>query len=96
MKQIINLKPRQVIVLKEIEDKVKTARTGNDYLLVNFGRNNQFIKIAFCKDQTYVVGYNFYNMEFSLKLNIFMRQYPKIVISRLSQFIFNWVNKLNR
>lgn len=96
MKQIINLKPRQVLLLTEIEDKVKSARSSNDYLLINFGRSNQFIKIAFCKDQTYVIGYNFWNMDFSVKLNIFMKQYPKVFVSKLSQFIFTWIDKLNR
>lgn len=36
MKQIINIKPRQVIILSEIEDKIKSARNSNDYLLINF------------------------------------------------------------
>ena len=77
MKHIINLPPKQKLLLNDLEMKIKNARNSNDYVQVNFGRKNQFIKIAFSKDQTYTIGYNIWNMEFSVKTNIMIRQYPK-------------------
>lgn len=96
MKQLINLQPRQKLLLNEIETKMKNARNSNDYILVNFGRKEEFIKIAFCKDQTYCIGYNIWNMEFAVKTNIMIRQYPKINITKLAFWMFDWINRLNR
>lgn len=96
MKSIINLKPKEKLSLSNVEQKMKSARNSNDYVLVNFGRKNEFIKIAFCKDQTYCIGYNFWNMEFAVKTNIIMRQYPKAVIGTLSNWLYTWVTRLNR
>ena len=59
-------------------------------------RKGEFIKIAFCKDQTYCIGYNFWNMEFAVKTNIMLKQYPKTVNNKLAAWIFDWVNRLNR
>lgn len=96
MKHIINLSPKQKVLLNDLENKVKNARNSNDYILINFGRKGQFIKVAFCKDQTYVVGYNFWNMEFAMKTNIMLKQYPKTVNVKIASYLFDWVNKLNR
>ena len=96
MKQIINMKPKDRISLNEIETKLSNARNSNDYILVNFGRKGEFIKIAFSKDQTYCIGYNFWNMEFQVKTNIMIKQYAKTVNKKLSSWLFNWVNQLNR
>lgn len=96
MKHIINLNPKQKVLLNDLENKVKNARNSNDYILINFGRKGQFIKVAFCKDQTYVVGYNFWNMEFAMKTNIMLKQYPKTVNAKIASYLFDWVNKLNR
>ena len=96
MKSIINLKPKEKLSLSDVEQKMKSARNSNDYVLVNFGRKNEFIKIAFCKDQTYCIGYNFWNMEFAVKTNIIMRQYPKTVVGTLSNWLYTWVTRLNR
>lgn len=96
MKSIINLKPKEKLSLSDVEQKMKSARNSNDYVLVNFGRKNEFIKIAFCKDQTYCIGYNFWNMEFAVKTNIIMKQYPKTVIGTLSNWLYTWVTRLNR
>lgn len=96
MKQIINIKPKDRISLNEIEIKLANARNSNDYILVNFGRKGEFIKIAFSKDQTYCIGYNFWNMEFQVKTNIMLKQYAKTVNKKLSSWLFNWVNQLNR
>lgn len=96
MKQIINMKPKDRISLNEIEIKLANARNSNDYILVNFGRKGEFIKIAFSKDQTYCIGYNFWNMEFQVKTNIMLKQYAKTVNKKLSSWLFNWVNQLNR
>lgn len=96
MKSIINLKPKEKLSLSDVEQKMKSARNSNDYVLVNFGRKNEFIKIAFCKDQTYCIGYNFWNMEFAVKTNIIMKQYPKTVVGTLSNWLYTWVTRLNR
>lgn len=96
MKHIINLSPKQKVLLNDLENKVKNARNSNDYILINFGRKGQFIKVVFCKDQTYVVGYNFWNMEFAMKTNIMLKQYPKTVNAKIASYLFDWVNKLNR
>ena len=96
MKHIINLSPKQKVLLNDLENKVKNARNSNDYISINFGRKGQFIKVAFCKDQTYVVGYNFWNMEFAMKTNIMLKQYPKTVNAKIASYLFDWVNKLNR
>ena len=96
MKHIINLSPKQKVLLNDLENKVENARNSNDYILINFGRKGQFIKVAFCKDQTYVVGYNFWNMEFAMKTNIMLKQYPKTVNAKIASYLFDWVNKLNR
>lgn len=96
MKSVINLKPKDRLVLSDIETKMRSARSSNDYILVNFGRKGEFIKIVFCKDQTYCIGYNFWNMEFSVKTNVMLKQYPKTVTNKLAAYLFDWVNKLNR
>lgn len=96
MKQVIDLQPRQRISLNELEMKVKKARNTNDYILVNFGRKREFIKIAFCRDNTYCIGYNIWNMEFTIKTNIMIKQYPKTVNGRIANYLFTWVNKFNR
>lgn len=96
MKTIINLKPREDLNLNDLENQIKSARNSNDYVLVNFGRKGEFIKIAFCKDQTYCIGYNFWNMEFAVRTNIIIKQYPKSVNSALANWLYTWVTKLNR
>lgn len=96
MRQIITVPYKERININEVEPKVRNARSSNDYLLINFGNRGQWIKIAFCKDQTYVVGYNFTNIEFIYKLNYFMKQYPKTVSGKLSAWVTDWINKLNR
>ena len=96
MKQIINLKQKDRLNISEVETKVKSARNSNDYILINFGGKNEFIKIAFCKDQTYCIGYNFWNMEFAIKTNIMMKQYPKTVTTALANWLYTWVTRLNR
>lgn len=96
MKKIINLKPREPLQLNEMENYIKSARNSNDYVQVFFGRKGEFIKIAFCKDQTYCIGYNFWNLEFSVKTNVMIKQYPKTVNNRLALWLSDWVNKLNR
>ena len=96
MKQIILAKPKERLLLSDIESKVRSARNSNDYIEINFGRKGEFIKIGFCKDQTYVIGYNFINIEFMVKTNVMLKQYPKIVNNKLAAYLFDWVNKLNR
>lgn len=96
MKQILNVKPRQRLLLNDIEIKVRSARNSNDYILVNFGRKGEFIKIAFCKDNTYCIGYNFWNMEFAIRTNVMIKQYKVTNVGKLSDWLFDWVNRLNR
>ena len=96
MKSIINLKPKDKVTLNDLETKIKNARNSNDYVLVNFGRKGEFIKIAFCKDQTYCIGYNFWNMEFAVKTNILMKQYSRSVNGVLANWLYTWVTRLNR
>ena len=73
MKYIVNLNPKDRLLTNEVESQVRNARNSNDYILVNFGRKKEFIKVAFCKDQTYCIGYNFWNMEFQVKTNIMLK-----------------------
>lgn len=96
MKAIMNLKPKEKITLSDLENKVKSARNSNDYVLINFGKKGEFIKLAFCKDQTYCIGYNFWNMEFAIRTNIMLKQYPKSATGALANWLFTWVTKLNR
>ena len=96
MKSIMNLKPKDKVILNDLESKIKNARNSNDYVLVNFGRKGEFIKIAFCKDQTYCIGYNFWNMEFAVKTNILMKQYKKSVNGVLANWLYTWVTRLNK
>lgn len=96
MKHIINLKPREKLLLNDVEKSVKDARNSNDYVLFNFGRKGEFIKIAFCKDQTYCIGYNFWNMEFAVKTNIMLKQYRVTNVVKISAYITDWINRLNR
>lgn len=96
MKSIVNLKPKEKLSLSDIENKIKSARNSNDYVLINFGRKGEFIKIAFCKDQTYCIGYNFWNMEFAIKTNILMKQYSKTVNGVLANWLYTWVTRLNK
>lgn len=96
MKSIIDLKPKDKLILNDLETKIKNARNSNDYVLVNFGRKGEFIKLAFCKDQTYCIGYNFWNMEFAVKTNILMKQYKKSVNGVLANWLYTWVTRLNR
>lgn len=96
MKSVITLQPKERLAISDVEQKVKNARNSNDYVLVRFGRKGEFIKLTFSKDQTYTIGYNFWNMEFQVKLNIILKQYPKTVTGTLSNWLCTWVNKLNR
>lgn len=96
MKSVISLKPKDKLSLSDLEQKVKSARNSNDYVLINFGRKGEFIKVAFCKDQTYCIGYNFWNMEFAVKTNIMLKQYPKTVTGALANWLYTWVTRLNR
>ena len=48
MKSIINLQPREKLNLSDVEQKMKSARNSNDYVLVKFGRKNEFIKEEIC------------------------------------------------
>ena len=96
MKQIITVPHKDRININDIEPKLRNARQSNDYMLVYFGNRGQWIKIAFCKDQTYVVGYNFINMEFTIKLNYMMKQYTRTVNGKIAAWLCDWVNKLNR
>lgn len=96
MKQIINAKPKQRLLLNELEQKVRNARNSNDYILINFGIKHYYIKISFEKDQTYTIGHNIWNMEFFIKTNIMINQYPKINNNKIASYLFDWVNKLNR
>lgn len=96
MKQVMLVKPKERLLLSEVENKIKNARNSNDYIEINFGRKGEFIKIAFCKDQTYCIGFNFWNMEFQVKTNIMLKQYPKTVTGKLALYLTDWVNKLNR
>lgn len=95
MRQIMTLPPRQRALLNEIETKFKNARNSNDYLQIYFG-NGKFIKVSFHRDNTYTVGYNFFNMEFQIKLNWYIKQHPMIINAKMSAFLFDWINKLNR
>lgn len=95
-KQIIEVKPRVRLLLNDIESKVRSARNSNDYILVKFGRKGEFIRVDFAKDQTYGVSHNMYNMEFMVRLSVMVRQYRVTNIFKISDFIFDWVNRLNR
>ena len=96
MKYIIKLRRQEQLSLNEIEDKIRGARQSFDYVEVQFGSNfSRFIKIAFCKDQTYCIGFNFWNAEFSIKTNMMIKQYPKTVVNRLASYLTTWVNRLN-
>lgn len=96
MKKILSVKSREPLQLNDMENYIKSARNSNDYVQVNFGRKGEFIKVAFCKDQTYCIGYNFWNLEFSVKTNIMIKQYPKTVNNKIALWLCDWVNKLNR
>ena len=96
MKSIMTLKPREKVTLSDLENKIKSARNSNDYVLINFGKKGEFIKLAFCKDQTYCIGYNFWNMEFAVRTNIMLKQYPKSSTGALANWLYTWVTRLNR
>ena len=96
MKHIVNVPYKSRVLLNDMETKIKSARNSNDYVLVTFGRKGEFIKISFDRDMTYTIGYNFYNMEFQVKTNAMLKQYPKTVNGKLADWLFNWVNRLNR
>lgn len=95
MKYNINLNRKEKLQLNDIEKKVKSARNTNDYINVNFGQKGEFIKIAFCKDQTYAIAHNIWNMEFWTKLRVLCKQYKVTNVLVLAQFLTNWVNRLN-
>ena len=95
-KQIIEVKPRVRLLLNDVENKVRSARNSNDYILVKFGRKGEFIRVDFAKDQTYGVSHNLYNMEFMVRLGVMVRQCRVTNIFKISDFIFDWVNRLNR
>lgn len=96
MKAVVTVPYRDRMDLSDTENKIRNARNSNDYILVYFGNKGQFIKMSFHRDQTYTIGFNFINMEFQVKLNYMMKQYPKIVNGKLAAWLVDWVNKLNR
>lgn len=95
-KQIIEVKPRTRLLLNDVEKKVRSAKNSNDYLLVKFGRKGEYIRVDFAKDQSYGVSHNMYNMEFQVKLGVMMRQYKVSNVFKIADFVFDWVNRLNR
>lgn len=95
MKYIINLKKKEQLKLNDIENKIRSARNSNDYVLVNYGTKGDFIKISFQKDATYTIGYNIWNMEFWNKTRILLRQYKVSNVYVLALYLTNWINKLN-
>ena len=96
MKYIINLKHKEELQLNDIEDMVRRARNSSDYIDIHFGNKGEFLKVAFCKDGTYCIGYNFWNMEFAVKLNILFKQMPKTINGKIASFITTWINRLNK
>lgn len=94
-KQIIDLKPRVELLLKSLDEKVRSARTSNDYILINFGRKNEFIRVDFARDQSYGISHNIYNPLFISRLNVFVAQYKITNIYKITNFLFEWINKLN-
>ena len=95
MKYIVNVPHKEKVSLNDIEKKVRSARNSIDYLQVNFGTKGEFIKVVFCKDQTYAIAHNIWNMEFWTKLRILCRQYKVTNPTLIAQFITSWVNRLN-
>lgn len=95
MKQIINMSRGDRITLNDLEQRVRSARSSNDYILINM-TENKFIKIAFSRDMTYTVGHNIYNMEFFVKTNVMVKQYPKTVTNKIAAYLFEWCNRFNR
>lgn len=95
MKQIINMGKGDRITLNDLEQRVRSARSSNDYILINM-TENKFIKIAFSRDMTYTVGHNIYNMEFFVKTNVMVKQYPKTVTNKIAAYLFEWCNRFNR
>lgn len=95
-KQIIEVKPRTRLLLNDLEKKIRSAKNSNDYLLVKFGRKGEYIRVDFAKDQSYGVSHNMYNMEFQVKLGVMMRQYKVSNVFKIADFVFDWVNRLNR
>ena len=95
MKQIINMSRGDRITLNDLEQRVRSARSSNDYILINM-TENKFIKIAFSRDMTYTVGHNIYNMEFFVKTNVMLKQYPKTVTNKIAAYLFEWCNRFNR
>lgn len=95
-KQIIEVKPRERLLLNDVEKKVRTARNSNDYIMIKFGRKGEFIRVDFAKDQTYGVSHNLYNMEFQVRMNTMVKQYRVSNMFKIADFLFNWVNRLNR
>ena len=79
-----------------MEKKIRSAKNSNDYLLVKFGRKGEYIRVDFAKDQSYGVSHNMYNMEFQVKLGVMMRQYRVSNVFKIADFVFDWVNRLNR
>ena len=95
-RQIIEVKPRTRLLLNDLEKKIRSAKNSNDYLLVKFGRKGEYIRVDFAKDQSYGVSHNMYNMEFQVKLGVMMRQYKVSNVFKIADFVFDWVNRLNR
>lgn len=96
MKHIVNLKHKERLNISEVETMMRSARSSNDYVLINFGNRGQWIKVVFCRDQTYAICYNFINVEFAAKLNYLLKQYKYTAVNKLSKWLTDWVNQLNR
>ena len=96
MKYIISLTNIQKLDLNDIQKKMRSARNTNDYLLVKYHNDKDFIKVTFSKDNTYTIGHNIWNMEFWTKLKVLLKQYPKSVPDVLAMFLTTWINKLNK
>ena len=95
MKQVINMSRGDRITLNDLEQRVRRARSSNDYILINM-TDGKFIKVAFSRDMTYTVGHNIYNMEFFVKTNVMIKQYPKTVTNKIAAYLFEWANRFNR
>lgn len=96
MKYIISLKPKETLDKDKVEEQIRKAKNSNDYIQVKFGDKGQFIKIAFCRDMTYCIGFNFWNMQFQYHTNMMLKQYPKSVTYKLTSWLVEWVNRLNK
>lgn len=92
MIQVVSLSRGQVITKNEIQNKVNSARSTFNYAKFQFG-NNLYITVTYNRDLTISISTNSRDLLLYNEMMAIQRVYTQM---RVVEFLFRWINKLNK